>query len=222
MSYVRHISGNTVIGDGGIEFPRRGGNHTDSATIARVREMLEAGHGTRPIASELGISKVTVGRYRKLLVSEGKVLRCGCGAAAGHNGWCAVRLTASEARQEFLKRWARWKAPALVHTTSLERRIVLAYPYLGAGTINNSDLLSAINALVPHTLPQDVRADVCQEMIVDVLSGILPLAEAAAKMRKYITRAYGDRYRAISLDAPMRGFDDLRMIDTIESTRFHL
>lgn len=210
-----------VITEAGIEYPRRGGRFTDQATVAKIRELLIVGKGIRPIASELNIAGNTVKRYRQLILAEGISLRCGCGAPAGHNGWCAVRLSASEARQEFLKRWARWKAPALVRHTSLERSIVLAYPYIGEGTINNSDLLTAINTIVPRELPPDIRADVCQEMIVDVLAGILPLETAGEMMKKYVTRAYGERFRLLSLDAPMRGFDGLRLVDTIEATRFH-
>ncbi len=198
-----------------------GGNHLEAVVIAAVRAQLIAGKGARGIAADLEIAQRTVLRQRKLLLAEGLDLRCGCGAPAGHNGWCAVRLSASEARQEFVKRWARWKAPALIRPSSLGRRIVLAYPYLGNGTARSDDILEAINALVPHTLPEHIRADVCQEMIVDVFTGALALERAATEARRYINRAYGDSYRFVSLDAPIRGTDDLRLIDTIADDRFH-
>jgi hypothetical protein len=211
-----------IITENGVEYSRRGGNFLPPEMIARVRDRLLSGEGSRPIAAELGISKATVWRYRGQMVAEGTELRCACGAPAGHRGWCSVRLSKSEARQEFLKRWARWKAPALVRASSLDRRVVLAYPYIGQGTINNSDLLTAINALVPHWLPDHLRADVAQEMIVDVLTGVLSLEHAGASVRRYLSHVNADRYKLVSLDAPVRGTDNLRLLDTIESTRFHI
>lgn len=198
-----------------------GGNFLSPYVVTRLRGLLSNGGSERGIATELDISTNSVQRYRRIMKAEGIVLRCGCGALAGHRGWCAVRLTRSEARQEFLKRWGRWRTPPLVRVSSLDRRVVLAYPYLDSGTISRSDLLTTINSIVPHGLPEHIRADVCQEMIVDILCGELALSDAAVKMRRYIGRAWGDSYKVVSLDAPIRGTDNLRLIDTIEDTRPH-
>lgn len=212
---------NALITDDGIVYRRRGGNFLDESAVAAIRDRLVAGRGLRGIAADLGIAQNSVKRQRSILLAEGVDLRCGCGAPAGHKGWCAVRLAASEARQEFIKRWARWKSPALVRPSSLGRRVVLAYPYLGNGTARSDDILEAVNAIVPHTLPEHIRADVCQEMIVDIFVGNLALDRAAAEVRRYISRCYGDSYRLVSLDAPIRGTEDLRLADTIASDRFH-
>ncbi|HEX5328329.1 MAG TPA: hypothetical protein VFW75_16870 [Acetobacteraceae bacterium] len=218
--YRRHPSADTVISDDDVEHPRRGGNFLSDEAASAIRQKLITGMGLRPVALEFGVAMNTVQRYRKLLVAEGVELRCQCGGPAGHRGWCAARLSRSEARQEFLKHWPRFKAPALVRPTSLGRRIVLRYPYLGSGTVRSDDLLEKINGIVPRGMPEHIRADVCQEMIADILVGDLAVADAEKFLRRYISRAWGDGFKTISLDAPIRD-TDLRMMDTISADRFH-
>lgn len=85
-------------------------------------------------------------------------------------------------------------------------------------------LYAAIEAAVPRGLPHDVRADVISQMALDVLEGWLDLADVKKAARQYLTahdRASG-RWDHVSLDAPMPGTDDLRMIDTLttDTVRF--
>lgn len=151
----------------------------------------------------------------------------GSGLTAGMHKSCGCwRRDASRGRALAFKaagnnRFGVIYVPALVRVTSLDRRVNLAYPYLGVGAVNSCDLLTAINDIVPKGLPDHLRADIAQEMIMDVLAGNLILESAAAHVQRYIRRSYGDCYRLSSLDAPVAGTENLRLIDTIASDRFH-
>lgn len=99
----------------------------------------------------------------------------------------------------------------------------LVYPFLihnGGGP--EHELLREINRVVPKYLPPDMRADVCQDLIVGILCGDfarddlnLPLKEVLKRVRKMYPSKWGD----ISLDSIVPGTDDLRLIDTIGDDR---
>jgi transposase-like protein len=82
-----------------------GGNYLPSTIRDDVRELLLDGGEVRRIARIMKISKNSVRRIKKELVSAGADLRCPCGRSANHNGWCVERYRRSPARQEFMKNW---------------------------------------------------------------------------------------------------------------------
>lgn len=85
----------------------------------------------------------------------------------------------------------------------------LQYPYITTVRGEHADLL-AVNALVPRALEEHIRADVCQEIMVDLLEGKTTIHELQTDKRliaKYIkafrlqnTELCG---YAISLDRPL-------------------
>ena len=88
-------------------------------------------------------------------------------------------------------------------------RIALAYPYITDVRGEHAELL-AVNALVPHGLPDHMRADVCQEIMLAIWQGKTSVAELQsdrALVGKFIKSIrvlnYEDRGFALSLDAPM-------------------
>ena len=76
------------------------------------------------------------------------------------------------------------------------------------------DLVLLANELVPHTLPHDIRADVCQELIVSILSGSITRGQAADHVQKHIGRVFrsvefkyaGNGGIKLNMDAPIRGY----------------
>ena len=69
----------------------------------------------------------------------------------------------------------------------------------------DNDLLILVNGLVPRGLPEQLRGDVCQEIILAVLSGELKQVDIPAEMQRFIRgqrKAQESSYMAISLDAP--------------------
>lgn len=100
-----------------------------------------------------------------------------------------------------------------------ERRQPLNYPFLihDGGTPEHA-LLKQVNAAVPQWLTPDMRADVCQDIIVGILSGDfdkdnlhLPVQE----MLKRVQKMFPVKYGPLSLDALVPGTESLRLIDTI-------
>lgn len=98
-----------------------------------------------------------------------------------------------------------------------ERAIPLGERFRTALTQN--EIYAAINRAVPLRLPAHVRDDVLGEMVLAVLEGALDLDAVQAKAREYLRRydRASERWKLISLDAPIAGTDDLRLIDTLST-----
>lgn len=89
-------------------------------------------------------------------------------------------------------------------------RVELQYPYISEVRGEHADLL-AVNALVPRGMPDHMRADVCQEIMLAIWQKEISLDElkkAPTLVRKYLSRARTMNYEgggfALSLDVPMR------------------
>ena len=84
------------------------------------------------------------------------------------------------------------------------------------------DLVLLVNQAVPDRWPEQIRADVCQEMIVGLLSGDIAVGELRDSVQKYwqkhfktLPQQYGEGGLRISFDAPVPGTDDMPWTDRI-------
>ena len=80
------------------------------------------------------------------------------------------------------------------------------------------DLTAKINAIVPRSLPPDVRADVSQDLILNVLEGTLLLADLETNVRGAVRKVFQmhpTKYGPLSLDQVLPGTDGLRLMDII-------
>lgn len=94
----------------------------------------------------------------------------------------------------------------------------LYYPYLAHDPkkkSNGEDLVLLANKLVPETLPHDIRADVCQELIVSILSGQISRDQAHDHVQKHIGKVFKSvEFKwtpaglKFSMDAKIRGYDE--------------
>jgi hypothetical protein len=107
----------------------------------------------------------------------------------------------------------------------------LFYPYAVHDTArpdDGRDLVKLVNDAVPRELPEQWRADVCQELIVSVLAGEIAKGEVHAYVQKFISKAFsaaptkfaGDFFPGgglkLSLDAPIAaGGDDRRSLHDV-------
>lgn len=94
------------------------------------------------------------------------------------------------------------------------------YPYLSGEPTNEHDMLMAVDAIVPKGLPNAVRCDVCQDMIVAVLSGETTVDNLRGDLKKYMSsfwKMFPDKYGHISLDGIVPGTSDLKFGDRISS-----
>lgn len=103
--------------------------------------------------------------------------------------------------------WARLIAPKRAKRPAVSRHELLAYPYIAKPTDAHADIM-AVNALVPAGMPEHVRADVCQEIMIAIMEGRTTLEMLKAKRGSasyFIRKFYKDNYEqaghAISFDA---------------------
>lgn len=85
------------------------------------------------------------------------------------------------------------------------RRVALAYPYILKQRPEHGDLL-ALNDLVPRAYPDQMRADICQEMMLAVLEGRVTIEDIKANrkesawfLKKFYMANYEDSGHAVSL-----------------------
>lgn len=89
--------------------------------------------------------------------------------------------------------WRRLIRPA--YSPHPQPQVVLQYPYIVRSRPEHADLMRA-NALVPRGLPNHVRADICQNIMVALFEGTVTLGELAAnrsRMRYFIAKFYHDQ-----------------------------
>ena len=92
------------------------------------------------------------------------------------------------------------------------------YPYISGNATGEHDMLLAVDAIVPRNLPNSMRCDLCQDMIVAVLSGEATLDNLKGDLKKYMSqfwKMFPDKYGHLSLDGIVPGTDNLKLGDRI-------
>lgn len=102
--------------------------------------------------------------------------------------------------------WSKqaWRRPGRVAKKPVEP-LPQFWPFLAEQPTDEHDLVMVIDGLVPKTLPEMVRQDVCQDLIVSVLGGEVSLGNLQDALPKHVRQAfklYPSKYGPISLDAP--------------------
>lgn len=148
-------------------------------------------------------------------------LRAACDAAvdpmtaADHLGRTPKSI-AWQARGLGLEMPAPWRN--LIVPKRMSRHAVrLAFPYVMIRRPEN-ELLLFVNSLVPPALPEWIRADICQNVILEILEGKLDRAALNYRtVSRFIRRTKRENwdYQTISLDRPLGHGTDTRLIDII-------
>lgn len=116
--------------------------------------------------------------------------------------------------------WRRVKPP---RKPRKEREVLTEYyPFISRPT-SDHELLLAVDSLVPKSLLSDTRADVCQDMIVAILSGEVSLENMRDAVPKYIKQFFKQspsKYGHLSLDAPLVYGESKTLGETI-AAEFH-
>jgi hypothetical protein len=112
-----------------------------------------------------------------------------------------VRRATDATDAYFARRAARLNREAI---TALKARPPLSYPYLTDTSGEGAALLTRIHAAVPRGVPESVRADACQAIVLAVLSGEISEEQVEAVAHEYVRRQYPPK-RFLSLDAQLRG-----------------
>lgn len=101
------------------------------------------------------------------------------------------------------------------------REPVASYPYIVKPRAEHIDLL-AINAVIPDSIPDDMRADICQEIMVAILEGRTSINAIKSKSRSaqyFMRKFYRDNYEqgghAIAFETVGEEFDDRRSYQAV-------
>jgi len=81
------------------------------------------------------------------------------------------------------------------------------------------ELLDFANRTVPRWIENDIREDVCQELLAALLDGTLTKEQATANIKSLVKRVRAklqNRYREVSLDSPLSISSHNRLSDIIE------
>lgn len=104
---------------------------------------------------------------------------------------------------------------------NVKQQASIVYPFLiHDGGKPEHDLLRRVNAAVPKYLDPELRADICQDIIVGILCGDFAednLTLPAKEMTKRVQKMFPTKYGPLSLDAIMPGTDDFRLMDKISN-----
>lgn len=80
------------------------------------------------------------------------------------------------------------------------------YPFITSTPTKDHELLLAVERLVPKAIPSDVRADICQDILVAILTGEQSLENIKDATPQFVKRLYREmpsRYGHLSLETPM-------------------
>lgn len=185
---------------------------------SRLLEALMLGLSIREAMKHSGVAINTARRYSRL----NGPFKCPCGRPRQtHRGWCSERLKRSPLRREFLARWRKSRGvpppvivePAISKTNSLPGR-----------RADGAMLFRAVNAAVSRSLPEHVRADICQDVLIDVLEGRATINSLGESIRLALRRhrkTHSDGWMPASLDDIVPGTDNLRRGDLIPNDAPH-
>lgn len=100
------------------------------------------------------------------------------------------------------------------------RQVSLSYwPWMMDNDPRYDGLVRTVNELVPRTLPAEVRSDVCQDIMVSVLTGEVQESDIKSAVKAHIAQHYrlfpAHSYRTVSLDAPIWGNSGRTIADTL-------
>lgn len=109
---------------------------------------------------------------------------------------------------------------ATIVTRSSEAGLAF-WPYMTADDPRYDGLIRTVNEAVPRTLADGIRADVCQEIMVSVLTGEITETEIVSAVRSHLKKHFKQfpvkTYGVLSLDAPLRSDSDLRLVDALDA-----
>lgn len=81
-----------------------------------------------------------------------------------------------------------------------------------------ADLVALVNKAVPRGLPEEIRADICQDLICAILMGEFKREDLAGNLKDFIRagkKMFADKWSFYPLDGIIPGTDGLTLADTL-------
>lgn len=184
-------------------------NYLKEEKVKEVSEMLIDGNSIRQAQYITGCSRVTIRKIKRELREKlGYSIRCKCGSLSSHQGWCEHRFKNSIARQNFIRQWTGWDGEKRDKSKRTPKPLTANFNYpFGA----QDNLLDLINTLVPKSISNLIRGDLCQDIALAVLSGDITKEEINVKLPEYLkaARAFSiDRFKYVSIHDKARGHEN--------------
>jgi hypothetical protein len=115
-----------------------------------------------------------------------------------------------------------WRTPEWLEARKVKKPLFVPlsefYPYVSTRSTDEHEFLLAVDALVPKGLNNEFRADICQDMIVAILTGettLENLRDATPKFIKQFMKQMPSKYGHLSLDMPLVQGENFTLGDTI-------
>jgi hypothetical protein len=104
-----------------------------------------------------------------------------------------------------------------VRRSRASTRLSEFYPYRVSAEADGAELVEAINRAVPRSLPEDLRADVCQQLALAVLAGDVDLEGIGEHVRLYTKRqrAFMPNRYLHRLDDTLTADSNQTLLDTL-------
>lgn len=91
------------------------------------------------------------------------------------------------------------------------------YPYIAHDPKKEGfDLVSKVNKAVPRGLPEEIRADICQDIICAILSGQMTEADLQGSVKDFVAQGrkmFVNKWDFLSLDAEVPGLEGVTYLD---------
>ena len=180
----------------------------------KLIQIFQAGFSIRESGRIANVVFNTALKYfHRFNAGQQSPILCPCGKLSTHKGWCFHRIIRSEKRRAFMSRWhpgLDFSVDALSRRRSLRQQRIITepplthYPYLSNTEETPGNKLSLIvNSLVSKNIPEQFRADLCQEIILLILSGDLKVEQigiSISTIKRRLYRRYHDPRVRFSLD----------------------
>jgi len=185
-------------------------NFTPEKKVVEAEKLFHEALSLRQVANLVGIAPNTAARIRAGI--PGTIL-CPCGKSAKHNGWCSYRFSKSQRRQLWMssKGWFNTTPPwvrKLVKSHPPVADISEFYPYSSGSLHAENDFVAIVDAVVSKALPNDVRADVSQDLLLALVAGTIAATDIKREYPHFLAKHYrrfGQHRNILSLDAPLNG-----------------
>lgn len=111
--------------------------------------------------------------------------------------------------------------------TPIGSKQALFYPYVIHKPVNGDaeyEMMMTVNKSVSKAIPDFLRADICQDLIVSILCGETKVSDIGDSMKeatRKVMRMHPQKYGPISLDAPIYADDSRTFGEMIDSEAFH-
>lgn len=119
------------------------------------------------------------------------------------------------------QQWARLVAPKrTAKPRAIKKPPLLSYPYIQAPSAANADLRE-VNALIPKGIPDHMRADMCQEIMLAIFEGrtsLEALGSRKGSAQYFIKKFYRDNYEDSGLAISFNDTDEDWNSDAVASS----